>query len=90
MVTGALISVLLSVPILLLDLFIAFNTAIGDLAASSLFLPFLFYLGLAYVLKTESHPRTAWGLAIGGVVVSFLNILLILFLVLVLSALAEP
>jgi hypothetical protein len=90
MVTGALISVLLSFPILLLDLLIAFNTAIGDLAASSLFLPLLLYLGLAYVLKTESHPRTALGLAISGVVVSFLIILLILFLALILSALAEP
>jgi hypothetical protein len=77
MVIGGLISLLLAIPILLLDAFIAFNSAIGDLAASSLFLPFLFYLGLAYVLKTESHPRTAWGLAIGGVVVSFLIILLI-------------
>lgn len=83
-------SMLLGVPIVLLDLFIAFDTAIGDWAASSLFLPFLLYLGLAFVLKTESHPRTAWGLAIGGVVVSFLIILLLLFLALVLSMLAEP
>jgi hypothetical protein len=89
MVDGALVSLLIGMPLFLLDLLVASNSAIGTWAASSLFLPFLIYLGLACLLRAEGRPRMAWGMAIGGVVFSFLIVFLIFFLAFILSAFAE-
>jgi len=79
MVIGGLVSLLLAIPILLLDLGIIFHPANATLPIPSLFLPLLIYLSLGYMLKTKGHPRMAWGLAIGGILiaVSFLVILLV-------------
>ena len=83
---GAAISLPLGFLILLLDLYVAFNPALGDWGASFLVLPFAIFLALAALLVSWQHPRMAKGLAIGGVVVSLLIIFLIFFFALLISA----
>jgi hypothetical protein len=88
-IIGGLLALPLGLPVIVLDLGVAFNSRFGDWSALALVIPFLFYFGLAAALAIVRRPRTARGMAIGGSVVSVLIVAFILLLAFVLSALAE-
>jgi hypothetical protein len=87
--TGLAVSFLLFFPIGYLDVLLAFNSSIGNWAASSLILPYLVYLSIAAILLWRGHGRLGESLAIGGAVFSTLIVVGIFYLAEMAAAIAE-
>ena len=83
------ISALLSIPVGLIDLFVAFDPHIGNWEASFLILPYLIYFVLAGILGKGGHLRLGNGLAVGGAVFSTLIVLGVFFVALMFGAATE-
>ena len=86
---GVIFSVLLFIPVGLLDLYIVSDNSIGNWALVAFVLPYLVYFGLAAGLWWNDYTESAKGLAVSGAAFSTLIVMGILLLAVVLGAATE-
>jgi len=74
---GVVVSAILLLPIVCVDWLIAFNPSLGGRIFYFQFLPFLFYLAPAIILRWRGYSRLGRGLALGGILFSI--VILVVF-----------
>lgn len=82
---GLAMSVLAAVPMFLLEGYAAFNW----IGINALGISFLFYIVTAVITGLTGRPRFAVGFLIGGLVLSFLIAIVIIFVALLFGAVAS-